>query len=609
LEYKNSISGSKRLIWEAGHIMKNKLLDLSVGAKIVIYYLLTLLLSVLLSAFLYQQALSGTITNKVSGLSMQMLQSVSANFVSMIETAAEYSKLIMNNEEVQDGIRKCMGSYDFYYQYKVNAAMNRFIGETPLISSAYIFDNYGNKYDAYKESIRVLKINRIEDAEWFNAVHEKGGAYIIRLNSGGALQQLNPHNNYISVIREINDLHTQKPMGIILVNVPELVVRKACQRITGSYDMGITIMDDNNNIMMNLPNKAGIDISQFADVFSSKESGWFIKKSGNTEYLISHLKIKETGWKLASIMPYRELSKETAVFSLIAFCVLAVNSILLFIGSIFISRRITEPIKKLLNSMKGIEKGEFNKVDINIGNDEIGKLRDGYNTMICEIQKLLARTLEEQKIKRKAELNALQSQIKPHFLYNTFDAISSLALSGKNQDVYIMMKALGNYYRTSLGKGREVITIGEELDVVKNYLIILKYRYEDMFTVVYDVDENILNHKILKLVLQPFVENALYHGIRPKGTGGTIRVSARDNGDHLLLCIEDDGVGMSSETVTKLMSGRIQREKPGFGIWGTIERLRIFYGVDNIVNITSTEGSGTVVELRIPLFCEYEEVY
>lgn len=588
--------------------MRNKLLDLSVGAKIVIYYLFTLLLSVILSAFLYQQVLSGTITNQVSGLSMQMLQSVSANFVSMVETAAEYSKLIMNNEEVQDGLRKSMDSYDFYYQYKVNAAMNRFIGETPLISSAYIFDNYGNKYDAYKESIRVLKLNRIEDAEWFKDVHEKSGAYIIRLNSGDVLQQLNPPSNYISVIREINDLHTQKPIGIILVNVPELAVRKACQRITGNYDMGITIMDDRNNILMNLPNKAGVDLSQYADEYDSKDSGWFIKKSGNTEYLISHLKNMETGWKLVSIMPYRELSKESAVFSLIAFSVLAVNSILLFIGSIFISRRITEPIKKLLNSMKGIEKGEFNKVDINIGNDEIGKLRDGYNTMISEIQKLLARTLEEQKIKRKAELSALQAQIKPHFLYNTFDAISSLALSGKNQDVYIMMKALGNYYRTSLGKGREVITISEELDVVKNYLTILKYRYEDMFTVVYDVDDSLMDHKILKLVLQPFVENALYHGIRSKGTSGTIRVSAREHGDHLLLRIEDDGVGMSSETVEKLKSGRIEREKPGFGIWGTIERLRIFYGVEDIVNIMSTEGKGTIVEIKVPLCGECEEV-
>lgn len=588
--------------------VKNKLLDLSVGAKIVMYYLLTLILSVVLSAFLYQQALSGTITNKVSGLSMQMLHSVSANFVAMLETAGEYSKLIMTNEEVQDGLRNSMDNYDFYYQYKVNAAMNRFIGETPLISSAYIFDNYGNKYDAYKEAIRVLKINCIEDAEWFKTVQDRNGAYIIRLNSGGALQQLNPPSNYISVIREINDLHTQKSMGIILVNVPETVVRKACQRITGSYDTGIAIMDDHNNMMMNLPNKAGMDISQYAAEYNSKESGWFIKKSGNTEYLISYLRIRENGWKLVSIMPYRELSKETGVFSLIAFSVLAVNSILLFIGSIFISRRITEPIKKLLNSMKGIEKGEFNKVDIKIGNDEIGKLRDGYNTMIGEIQKLLARTMEEQKIKRKAELSALQAQIKPHFLYNTFDAISSLALSGKNQDVYIMMKALGNYYRTSLGKGKEVITIGEEIDVVVNYLIILKYRYEDMFTVLYDVDDCIKKHKILKLILQPFVENALYHGIRPKGTSGTIRVSAKENQDHLLLRIEDDGVGMSSETVERLKSGRMLREKPGFGIWGTIERLRIFYGVDDIVNIMSTEGSGTVVEIRIPLCCECEEV-
>lgn len=588
--------------------MKNKLMDLSVGAKIVMYYLLLLIISVVLSAFLYQQVLSGIITNKVSGLSMQMLYSVSANFVTMLDTAGEYSELIMTNEEIQDSLRNSTDNYNYNHQYKVNAVMNRFIGETPSLSSAYIFDNFGNRYNAYKESIRILKIDRIEEAEWFNAVHDRGGGYIVRLNAGGIFQPLNPPSNYISIIREINDLHTQRSMGIILVNIPEVVVRKACQRITGSYDTGIAIFDDHNNMLMNLPNKAGIDISEYAAEDNVEKSGWIVKKSGNTEYLISFLKIKENGWKLVSIMPYRELSKETGIFSLIAFSVLAVNSILLFIGSIFISRRITEPIKKLLNSMKGIEKGEFNKVEINIGNDEIGKLRDGYNTMIGEIQKLIARIMAEQKIKRKAELNALQAQIKPHFLYNTFDAISSLALSGRNRDVYIMMKALGNYYRTSLGKGKEVITIGEEIDVVVNYLIILKYRYEDMFTVLYDVDESINKRKILKLVLQPFVENALYHGIRPKGTSGIIHISAKDKQDHLLLRIEDDGIGMSSETIDKLKSGRMLREKPGFGIWGTIERLRIFYGVEDIVNIISTEGSGTLIEIKIPLCCECEEV-
>ena len=251
--------------------------------------------------------------------------------------------------------------------------------------------------------------------------------------------------------------------------------------------------------------------------------------------------------------------------------------------------------------MKGIEKGEFKRVDIKSGNDEIGKLADGYNTMIGQIQNLINRIMQEQKMKRKVELDVLQAQIKPHFLYNTFDAISSLALYGKNKEVYDIMKALGVFYRTRLSKGREVITIGEEIDVVVNYLKIQKYRYEDMFSVEYDIDEEAKSYKTLKLVLQPFVENSLYHGIRPKGKNGKIWVSAKCTGDFILLQIADDGIGMTEEEVERLTSGKTLREDQSFGIWGTIERLRIFYGVDNIISIESHKDYGTKVSIRIPL--------
>jgi two-component system sensor histidine kinase YesM len=137
--------------------------------------------------------------------------------------------------------------------------------------------------------------------------------------------------------------------------------------------------------------------------------------------------------------------------------------------------------------------------------------------------------------------------------------------------------------------------------LVVNYLIIQKYRYEDLFSVEYDIDWEAKKYKILKLVLQPFVENALYHGIRPKGIRGKISINIRHNTDSILLQIADDGMGMSKEEIDKLFMGKAVRENESFGIWGTIERLRIFYGVENIVSIESEKGCGTKVFIRIPL--------
>lgn len=157
--------------------------------------------------------------------------------------------------------------------------------------------------------------------------------------------------------------------------------------------------------------------------------------------------------------------------------------------------------------MKGVENGEFKEVNIDTGNDEIGKLKNVYNTMIYKIENLIEQIVKEQKIKRKAELDVLQSQIKPHFLYNSFDTISSLALDNRNDEVYKIIKALGNFYRTSLSNGKEVISIEEEIKTVKSYLTIQQIRYDNMFNVNISVDERANKYKILKLILQPLVEN------------------------------------------------------------------------------------------------------
>mgnify|MGYP000161836966 FL=1 len=170
------------------------------------------------------------------------------------------------------------------------------------------------------------------------------------------------------------------------------------------------------------------------------------------------------------------------------------------------------------------------------------------------------------------------------------------------------MKALGNYYRTSLSKGKEVITVGEEVDVVMNYLKIQKYRYEDMFSVEYDIDEEAKNYKILKLTLQPFVENALYHGIRPKGSSGNIFIAVKYHVDHVLLQVSDDGVGMSEEEIAEIIDCKVAAQNSSFGICGTIERLRIFYGVEDIVAIESRKGYGTKVSIKIPLQGESKNV-
>ncbi|GJM78360.1 hypothetical protein HMSSN139_08560 [Paenibacillus sp. HMSSN-139] len=280
---------------------------------------------------------------------------------------------------------------------------------------------------------------------------------------------------------------------------------------------------------------------------------------------------------------------------------LIINGTIFFVSSFVISRSIIKPIQKLLRAMNKAPSGNFMKVNAEQNSFELEQLYNGYNRMIEQIDQLLKRVIEEQKTIRKAELNALQSQIKPHFLYNTLDSITSLALSGDNEQVCDLIEALGSYYRLSVSKGQDVITVGEEIEMVRNYLKIQSVRYPDVFEARFEVEEGCGQIPIPKLVLQPLVENSLYHGIRPKGTKGVIRMTAKQADGSVILSISDDGIGMTQEEIEQILFTERQGQIKSFGLWGTMERLRIFYEDKDVFHIESEPGTGTTITIILPM--------
>ena len=320
-------------------------------------------------------------------------------------------------------------------------------------------------------------------------------------------------------------------------------------------------------------------------------------------FIVSSLARNRYGWKIVGAIPFDALFSDTRILSLVTIFIILANGIAVLLGILLISRMITIPIRTLLSSMKSVESGEFRPVDIRAGRNEIGRLRDGYNLMISEIEQLLQRTISAQKSARQAELNVLQEQIKPHFLYNTFDAISSLILAGDNRQAYATMQALGSYYRASLSHGNEVVTVEEELGIVKNYLTILKVRYGTMFDFQIEAEPGIERFMILKLILQPLAENAVYHGIKPKAETGHLRISATRWHEGLHLSVSDDGVGMEEERREAILCPARSPGRMSIGLRGTIERLQIFYGhpeIGSLLDIRSRRGEGTTVTITIP---------
>ena len=289
------------------------------------------------------------------------------------------------------------------------------------------------------------------------------------------------------------------------------------------------------------------------------------------------------------------------IFSAVGFSVVAAWGL---------SRSIYTPIKKLHDVTTTITKNDLQTLMTSDNVDEITELGMSFNIMIGKIKELLDSKIKEQENLKRAELRALQAQINPHFLYNTLDTIIWMAESKKTDQVVKIVTALSNFFRISLSKGADWITIGEEVERIKSYLTIQKMRYRDILDFKIEVAENVSENTILKLILQPLVENALYHGIKNKRQGGTIFIRARRKGsDEVLLEVEDNGIGFTPEKLAQLRaeleddSGDIKLES-GFGIGNVNKRIRLYYGKPYGLSIQSEYTTGTCVTLVIPAKAE-----
>jgi two-component system sensor histidine kinase YesM len=275
-----------------------------------------------------------------------------------------------------------------------------------------------------------------------------------------------------------------------------------------------------------------------------------------------------------------------------------------------ISRSIYGPIKKLHDVTRTITKNDLQALMTRDNVDEITELGMSFNIMIGKIKDLLDSKIKEQENLKKAELRALQAQINPHFLYNTLDTIIWMSESKKTDEVVDIVEALADFFRISLSKGKDWITIGEEIERTRSYLTIQKMRYRDIMDYCIEVNEAVAKNTILKLILQPLVENALYHGIKNKRQGGTITVRAKPrNADEILLEIEDDGIGFTPEKLARVQaqieddSDEIRFER-GFGIDNVNKRIKIYYGKQYGISIKSEYQVGTKITLIVPAIAD-----
>lgn len=408
----------------------------------------------------------------------------------------------------------------------------------------------------------------------------------------------------ISITHAITSMYPTKTIGFITI----IMDASAVIDILDAGKIGETgtfhVESESGVVLFNSSKMASLVDATDRQIIEKNPTGYY---TDDTSTFYSYTTSEMTNWKIIGHAPEHEIMHD--VNEIQSLIILSVTSSIIFtIGLyLFITKKLLRPIKELKEKMKQASNGDFDvKVITKENRNEITELGTSFNLMIRKIKVLLQKSTDEQKQLKVAEFQALQAQVNPHFLYNTLDTIIWMAEAKNTAQVIDVTKALSQFFRISLSKGKDWIPIRDEFDHVRNYLIIQKIRYEDILEVSYHVNEDILDYRILKLALQPLVENAIYHGIKNKRGKGFIRIKADRNAQgHIVIDIIDNGIGIEEPRLDEIriqlaLGLPLDKGNGGFGMVNVHQRIRLFYGEPFGLTINSWYRSGTHICLIIP---------
>ncbi len=315
-----------------------------------------------------------------------------------------------------------------------------------------------------------------------------------------------------------------------------------------------------------------------------------------------------TGWKIVSVIPEETMHQKWNQNNVIWMTVLSISILLLIFVNQYLSAKIVQPLRKLEDSVKQLELEYPEKIYVG-GSEEIQHLGYTIRSMVEQMRKLMDDIVKQQEEKRKNELDALQSQINPHFLYNTLDSIIWMVESERYEEAIDMVTALANLFRISLSKGKTIITIKEEFNHAMNYSNIQKVRFKNKFDVTFMLDEKIEQYLTIKLIIQPLLENAIYYGMEALDGEGEILVQGYERDGDLYIDVIDNGIGMPAETVEHLLTdGKYERKRgSGIGLKNVDQRIKLYFGQNYGLEIKSEPDVGTRVRIHLPKKLEVEE--
>ena len=468
-------------------------------------------------------------------------------------------------------------------------------------SSISVFDSYGHMVNSnsirseaskYEQFFNIIKENY--NVKWLDLYEVSLGDY---------------EKNGIGYIRYYRDYDSGLIKGYVLIEYqsPLLINNFAHIRYgeTGSYLIADT--DGNKKIENDQDVSGNISEEEYFQWAEDNKKGGKVFRIDGKRYLVTASVIPTLDWLMIGLTPVNELTKAGKAMTQIIYVVGIIAALISTFFSLRVSHSVTKPLIYLTDTMKKFGKGDLSVRVPVLYEDEIGILSEEFNKMSEQIRQLVDQVYREQRAKRKSELAALQAQINPHFLYNTLNSVSSLIKMNCPDEAFIMIQAIGTFYRTSLSDGKTLIPLEQEITNIENYIKIQKVRYGNKIEYEIDIENEILQEWIVKLTLQPLIENSIYHGIKEMRGKGIIRIKGWKEKNKVFIQVSDNGLGIPEEKLEELFSKDYREKGSAFGLFNIQQRLQIYFGKEYGLTVESKLSQGTKATVCIPVDFKREE--
>ncbi|WP_166239008.1 sensor histidine kinase [Paenibacillus turpanensis] len=527
--------------------------------------------------------------------SSQVLNLSSHSIEEELRKVERLSFAIFSDNQIQNGLQSLLTTTNEYERLKQsNEIVDQLVGHSSsekYVQSIYLLDANGGEH--VTGNVKQLHAG-VREKLTAAARQESGGNVWLAIdNQGMDLFAVRQIRSFSSTDFELDHL------GV-------LAIRVDLKKIVGDMSGGIRSQDGELMISSNtgvvFPEKPMLAAWELP---LTEHENYRVVDGPNGHYFVSYLTSDYLAWTYYNVIPFGQMFERIITMKNIVIGFFAIIfALVLFWGRRF-ARSLTSPIEELIGRMKRVQKGEFEQVDLEAlptmpQLDEVGLLHRTFRLMLLRINELIKENYTKQLTIKETEFKALQAQINPHFLYNTLESINWLAKINKQTQISRMVEALGFLLRSSISLHNRLITVREELDIVKNYVVIQTHRYEERLIFELDIPDSLLDYCIPKLTLQPLLENAVHYALEPMIDTCVIKIKGWETEKGIVLVVEDNGPGMDHEFLQKVRRGEVQTKGKGIGLKNIEERIRLAFGDAYGVELESEPGKGTKVSIYLP---------